>query len=99
MREELGITKSDLVGGQLHRKVGYQNELDEDPTKHFYNVEWRDVYVGDLLPDRFDRIRFSDGEVVGLCLFPEVEAHNLLQKGRFPLASALRQFLQRCVSA
>jgi hypothetical protein len=94
--EELGITKSDLVGGRLHHNMSYHNEPDESPAKHFYNVEWRNVYVGDLLPDHLDRVNFSDGEVVGLYLCPEIEAHNLLRTGHLPLASALRQYLQRC---
>lgn len=49
MQEELGISRSDLIGEKLLTRGGYQNEPED--RGNFYNVEWRDVYVADLIPE------------------------------------------------
>ena len=95
MEEELGITPHDLVGGKLLRRDGYHNKPDERPSENFYNVEWRDIYLADLIPSRIDNLRFSDEEVVGLYLCPELEARNLFGQKQVPIASALRQYLEK----
>jgi 8-oxo-dGTP pyrophosphatase MutT (NUDIX family) len=95
MEEELGIGLGDLLNGRLSRLAGYPSELEEQPSKNFYNAEWRDVFMADLIPSHFDNIRFNDKEAVGLYLCPEPEAQNLREKGRLPIASALRQYLER----
>ncbi|RLC75665.1 MAG: hypothetical protein DRI81_11610 [Chloroflexi bacterium] len=95
MKEELGLDRNDLIGKKLLFQVGYEN-YDQDESQSFYNAEWRDVYLG-VLAENFNKLRFSDGEVVGLYLCPESEAENLLSQTFIPLASALRLSLPLCL--
>lgn len=97
MEEELGITLADLKGGELIYQKGYES-YDENEKNIFYNSEWCDVYVGELMTDGFDNIRFNDKEVVGLYLCPESEAKNLLKQNVIPIASALKYSLPLCLS-
>jgi 8-oxo-dGTP pyrophosphatase MutT (NUDIX family) len=97
MQEELGIGRSDLIGGGLLRPAGYLSELEEHPSKNFFNAEWRDVYLADLIPSHFDNVRFNDKEVAALYLCPEPEAQRLCEQGQVRIASALRQYLERCI--
>ena len=94
MEEELGISRDFLIGCKLLSRGGYANDLDERPEKNFYNVEWRDVYLADLIPSHFSDLRFNDDEVAGLYLCPELQAKSLLDRKQLPIASALRQFLK-----
>ncbi len=96
MKEELGIDKLDLRNTELHRKVGYES-YDFNESKHFYNSEWRDIFVGDVKANIFDKIRFSDNEVVGLYLCPVVDTENLLNQKIIPIASALKLSLPKCM--
>ena len=95
-QEELGLEINDLKGGTLSFQGGYES-YDEDESRSFYNAEWRDVYLGTLFTENFDKLRFSDGEVVGLYLCPEAEAENLLNQTFIPLANALRYSLPFCL--
>lgn len=94
MEEELGIARADLRGGELIPHDGYEsyNERDED---NFYNAEWRDVYVGEILS--LEKVRFNDEEVAGIYLCPESEARNLLEQRFIPIASALELSLPKCL--
>ncbi len=96
MEEELGITIADLKDGELLYQKGYES-YDENEKNIFYNSEWRDVYLGEILTDGFDKIRFTDKEVVGLYLCPESEAKNLLKQNMIPLANALKYSLPLCL--
>jgi isopentenyldiphosphate isomerase len=96
MHEELGITMSDLVGQRLDWRGAYESPAEADSRNVFLNREWRDVYVAELLPDRFDRLQFLDGEVVGLYLTRESEAEQLLNQRTIPFASALKYSLTMC---
>jgi len=95
MKEELGLDRNDLIDKELLFQVGYEN-YDQDESQSFYNAEWRDVYLG-ILAENFNKLGFSDGEVVGLYLCPESEAENLLSQTFIPLASALRLSLPLCL--
>ncbi len=57
MEEELGITRTDLKSGELIYQKGYES-YDENEKNMFYNSEWRDVYLGEMTTDGFDKIRY-----------------------------------------
>lgn len=100
MEEELGVSRADLVGGELIGKGGYANPPEERPSKNFYNCEWRDVYIADLLPERFGRLNFRDKEVVGIYLCPESQGMNLVDnRAGVPVASGLRYSLPKCLAS
>jgi len=85
-----------LESGGLKHVAGY--ELNEEREgDNFFNVEWRELYLGDILPSAMERIRFQDREVVGLYLCPESEARRFLSQTFLPLASALTNSLPRCL--
>ncbi|MBN2440109.1 MAG: NUDIX domain-containing protein [Spirochaetales bacterium] len=97
MEEELGISKQDLIHQKLYFKSGYQNELETCEEKQFYNMEWRDIYVGGVTTEVLDKIYFNDNEVVGVYLCPESQVSHLLQQKTIPMASALKESLPRCL--
>lgn len=99
MKEELGAGREDIVGGKLVHRIGYLNKPEKRLSENFYNTEWCDVYAGDLIPSHFGNLHFNDKEVVGLYLCPELEAKNLLEEKKMPIASALQQFLEYLLSA
>ena len=96
LEEELGITAKDLKNEQLIYCSGYES-YDEISSENFFNREWRDVFIAELTNKGFDRIKFEDGEVVGLYLCPEREAAKLLNQTILPLASALKYSLPICL--
>lgn len=96
MKEELGIDRLDLRNTELHQKAGYES-YNFNEREHFYNSEWRDIFVGDVKTNIFNIIRFSDNEVVGLYLCPVVDTENLLNQKIIPLASALKLSLPKCM--
>jgi isopentenyldiphosphate isomerase len=96
MKEELGLDRQNLIGKELLFQTGYES-YDENESKNFYNAEWRDVYLGRLLTQNFNKLKFSDKEVVGLYLCPESEAKNLLSQTVIPIASALKLSLPFCL--
>lgn len=101
MNEELGIGVRDLKDARLLPCGGY-NSYDENPPNNFFNCEWREIYVADLLTDTFTSINFTDKEVTGLMLCPESEAFNLLdgkKNKHIAVASALHGSLDRCIQA
>ena len=88
MREELNISTYLVHFG------GYVIDNDDvRPEKHFFNAEWRDVYVGEISTTGLEGVRFSDEEVVGLYLCPRAQAPQLLQQEHVPIASALEYSL------
>lgn len=98
MNEELGLDKQNLIDKHLLFKAGYES-YDEDDSKDFHNAEWRDVYLGRLDTNEFNRLRFIDNEVVGLYLCPESEAERLLSQTIIPIASALKLSLPYCLQS
>lgn len=96
MEEELGISQADLKDGQLLFKIGYEF-AEERESDHFYNTEWRDVYVGEIETFSLEKIRFSDKEVVGIYLCPLTDAKNLLNQKILPIGSALKYSLSKAL--
>lgn len=96
LSEELGLDKNNLTDKQLVFRAGYES-YDEDKGKNFHNAEWRDVYLGRLNTNEFDKLKFVDKEVVGLYLCPETEAEGLLSQTLIPVASALKLSLPYCL--
>ncbi|MHA2254107.1 MAG: NUDIX domain-containing protein, partial [Candidatus Kariarchaeaceae archaeon] len=96
MEEELGLIDGDLKDGELSFISGYES-YDENKRQNFYNAEWRDILLGEITTEGFDKIRFSDKEVVGLYLCPISEANNLLTQKTMSIASALRLSLPKCL--
>lgn len=97
LKEELGVTRADLKGGRLIYCTGYESTPEPETDSLFHNVEWCDVYAGELTTEGFLNMNFEDNEVVGLYLCPELEALNLLEQERIPLASALKNSLRPCL--
>ena len=96
MKEELGLDRQNLIGKELLFQTGYES-YDENENGNFYNAEWRAVYLGRLLTENFNKLKFSDKEVVGLYLCQESEAKNLLSQTVIPIASALKLSLPFCL--
>lgn len=96
MNEELGLQKKDLIHTGLIHMTGYES-YNEDPQRHFYNSEWREVFVAEVSTQGFNRIHFPDNEVVGLYLCPEKEINNFLSQKIIPIAQALRLSVPKCV--
>jgi hypothetical protein len=94
--EETGLAVSDLVNRKLHRVKEYLYP-DSRPNEHFYNFEWRDVYVGFLSPQKLGRVRLSDGEVAGFVLVPVGAVKSMSQCKGIATASALREALPDCL--
>lgn len=96
MEEELGLTKMELKGHQLIYKKGYES-YDEKKSEHFFNAEWRDLYIGEITTEGLEKIQFLDHEVVGIYLCPENEAENLINQKKIPIANALKLSLPYCL--
>lgn len=96
MEEELGISTNELVSEELTYKTGYES-TDINEQANFFNTEWRNVYLAEITLKGFEKIRFSDKEVVGLYLCPSSEAKHLLNQGIIPIASGLRLSLPYCL--
>ena len=96
MEEELGILQGDLVGESLRPRGGYLT-YEERGEDSFFNAEWCDVYLGQLKSDSLGKIRFTDGEVVGIYLCPVHLARDLLSQRLIPIASALERSLPICI--
>lgn len=97
LEEELGISKAELRDGKLSFASGYES-TDEREEDHFYNTEWRDVYLGEINTDGLEKIKFSDKEVVGIYLCPEYDSRNLLNQKIIPIASALKLSLPKLLT-
>jgi isopentenyldiphosphate isomerase len=93
MQEEIGVSPSDLVGELTF--VGGYDGYNESDKRLFYDAEWRDVYIARV--KSLDAVRFTDGEVVGIYLCPQVEARNILAQDRIPVAHGLRLSLPICL--
>lgn len=96
MEKELGVRQDDLVDKKLHPVKGYVN-YNKREDANFYNAEWRDVFLGEISNQGFQKIHFKDNEVVGIYLCPEKEAHNLLKQKFLPIANALECSLPFCL--
>ena len=96
LEEELGISRHELRGETLVPKGGYRS-YDEDESGAFFNAEWREVYVGEVDTEGFEKLHFSDREVSGLYICPASDARELLQQKVLPIASALECSLPRCL--
>jgi isopentenyldiphosphate isomerase len=94
MREELGLAESDLCADGLTRVGGYECFVTVE-ERQFYDVEWRDVYLGTLRS--LEHLRFPDGEVAGVYLCPASEALNLLTQQDLAVANGLSMSLPVCM--
>jgi isopentenyl-diphosphate Delta-isomerase len=92
LSEELGLSIDDLQDSKLKWRTSYENNK-EYPEKHFYNVEWCDVFTAKISTSTMENISFSDKEVVGLYLCPSSESKKLLKKHCLPLSSGLQHSL------
>ena len=90
MDEELGLGRQHLQGGELTYCKGYESKTEADD---YCDLEWCEVYSGELATQGLERIHFKDGEVVGLYLCPQEEARNLLEQKIMPIASGLAHSL------
>ncbi len=95
MFQELSLAPSDLEG--TFKNVGGYSFDEERPQEHFFNSEWRDIYIGNLREAAISKICFPDGEVAGLVLVPLRDAARLLDQSNIPIASALKASLPRCL--
>ncbi|MBI4660728.1 MAG: hypothetical protein HY735_17970 [Verrucomicrobia bacterium] len=96
MLQELNLQPSDLDGG-LQAIGGYGHD-ESCAEEHFFNSEWRDVFVGRLAAEAIGKVKFPDGEVAGICLIPVANAERLLAQVTLPMASALEHSLPRCLA-
>lgn len=96
MVEELNLSPADLESTLV--PVGGYPFDEERPQDHFFNSEWRDVYIARLRADAIGKIRFGDGEVAGVLLVPARDARRLLKQDTVPMASALRASLPQCLA-
>lgn len=94
MQQELGLSRDDLVEGALDTVGGYACDITE-PQRHFYDAEWRDVYVGRL--KTLESVRFVDGEVTAVTLCPVSQARQLLAQEALPVANGLTGSLPLCL--
>ncbi|MFC1765258.1 NUDIX domain-containing protein [Planctomycetota bacterium] len=94
MQEELGLGPDDLQTPGLQRIGGYECFISVD-DKQFYDVEWREVYLGRV--NNIDRLRFIDGEVAGVYLCPLQHARGLLKQNSMSVANGLRMSLPLCL--
>ena len=90
MEEELGLERAHLRDGRLAYCTGYENR--EEADAH-WDVEWREVYIGEIGAEVLENMHFKDGEVVGLYLCPEAQAQNLIDQKTIPIASGLEHSL------
>jgi len=91
--EELGLRLSDLLGNQLHPLPAY-DFYEEKPALNFYNAERRICYLAYIDALGLEKIRFEDGELVGIYLCPFEETYRLLEQSALPMASGLSQFFK-----
>lgn len=75
MGEELGFIKSDV---SKTLEIGMYESNVMFPGFIFNSVEARKIYVVELLPGSFDRVKFEDKEVAGVYLCDEKEALETL---------------------
>jgi isopentenyldiphosphate isomerase len=94
MKEELGLRGPDLVGGALTRVGGYECFVTVE-ERQFYDVEWREVYLGHL--HSLENLHFTDGEVAGVYLCPVAEARSLLTQQELAVANGLSLSLPLCL--
>jgi isopentenyldiphosphate isomerase len=90
LKEELGLSISDVQGSELLWKTAYES-ANSYPQKNFYNLEWCEVFTAELATSAFEKIAFTDEEVVGIYLCPLSELNNLLKQKQIPLASGLKK--------
>ena len=94
MREELGLTEADLVGGEMAPAGTYECTVQDERTG-FFDVEWRHVFVARVRD--LSAVRFEDGEVGGLYLCPVAGATALLTQDRLAVADGLKFSLPLCL--
>lgn len=94
MREELGLHEDDLVDARLTRVGGYECFVTVEEQR-FYDVEWREVYLGHL--SSLDNLHFPDGEVAGVYLCPVSDALDLLTQQNLAVANGLAMSLPLCI--
>lgn len=94
MKEELGLVPGDLSEPGLTFIGGYECFVTVE-DRHFYDVEWRDVYLGTV--SSLDALHFTDGEVVGIYLCPVSQALTLLTQQSISIANGLAMSLPLCL--
>jgi isopentenyldiphosphate isomerase len=94
MHEELGLSEADLTESGLTHIGGYECFVTVE-EKQFYDVEWRDVYLGRIRS--LDNLRFTDGEVACITLCPVAEAFHLLTQQNLAVANGLAMSLPLCL--
>ena len=78
--EELNLSRADLVGiALLSEYESIPHNLESSPALNF---EYRYLFKARLKEGSTSRIRFTDGEVAGLCVFAVSELRSLVS--RFP---------------
>ncbi len=97
MDEELGLGRQHVRGGELAYYRGHESRTEADD---YCDLEWCEVYGGEINTEGLERIHFKDGEVVGLYLCPEAEIGGLLEQKIIPVASGLAYslpyFMAKC---
>jgi len=95
LEEELGLIEDDLtVGLTMVNGNGYGFNENPRNNEHFFNIEWRQVFVAHVKDNRIGKIHFKDGEVLGILPVAVVQAQSLLDQTIVPLASALTESLK-----
>jgi len=97
MREELGLSRSEISSGSLTHRFEYPTFNSDG--RYFHNNEWCDVYTAEIQPVMLRSLHYDDGEVVGSYLCPESELRNLLVRSQFPVAAALKDFIKHKVES
>jgi isopentenyldiphosphate isomerase len=85
MREELGLTRADVVDLRLLDEYEYADPVDAP----LHNREWRSVFSARLQAKALPRIRFADGEVAAIATFSLDELRTLAEAFPERLASGL----------
>jgi len=93
LEQELGLSYKHLKAELT--PLGSYPSYDAPPETGLCDAEWRKLYLGELTPRALEEVGFRDGEVAGLCLWPEREIFYLLEQEKIPLASGLRGYLKR----
>lgn len=91
MNEEIGLELKELVNSNLTKILTYSAY--NSSGSWFHNNEFCVVFEGEVKSDSLTNLRFSDGEVAGTYLCPQLELPRLREQRQIPIAPALNNFI------
>ncbi len=92
MEEEIGFSTQDLVQKDFKKTNEYTAY--NTSGEWFHNNEWCEVFSGEVKLDSISKLKFIDGEVVGMYLCPKSELTALIKQDTFSIAPALKNFIR-----